>query len=176
MAVNLSAKELTNPLILDSIDGCLQAHGMTAEAMELELTESTLFSHDATATETFVDGARRRNFALTIDDFGTGFSAFSYLNYLPITKIKLDRSFIAAIGDPHHEALVGGLVDLGHRLGCRVTGEGVETIEQLRFLLRVDCDEAQGFLIAPPTPAGEVSAVVREINQRGLSAFLPDET
>ncbi|SDH77125.1 EAL domain-containing protein [Roseospirillum parvum] len=176
MAVNLSAKELTNPLILDSIDGCLQAHGMTAEAMELELTESALFSQDATETETFVDGARRRNFALTIDDFGTGFSAFSYLNYLPITKIKLDRSFIAAISDADHEALVGGLVDLGHRLGCRVTGEGVETVEQLRFLLRVGCDEAQGFLIAHPTPAGEVSAVVREINQRGLSAFLPDET
>jgi diguanylate cyclase (GGDEF)-like protein len=175
IAINLSAKELKNQQILERMDACLIAHGIEPEALEIELTESTLFRHDCHATARFVQGARHRNFTLVIDDFGTGFSAFSYLHYLPITKIKLDRSFIAAISDPDHEALVGGLVDLGHRLGCRVTGEGVETAEQLRFLLRVGCDEAQGFLIAPPMRAGEVSAVVRDINRRGLSAFLPED-
>ncbi|MQX38628.1 EAL domain-containing protein [Roseospira navarrensis] len=137
IAINLSAKELSNPRILERIDRILKTYGIAAEALELELTESTLFRYDSQETARFVEGAKSRNFTLTIDDFGTGFSAFSYLHYLPISKIKLDRSFIAAIGDADHEALVGGLVDLGHRLGCRVTGEGVETVEQLRFLTRV---------------------------------------
>lgn len=176
IAVNLSAKQLRNKKILEDIDACLSTHGLEPEDLEIELTESTIFRYDSQETARFLEGARSRHFALVIDDFGTGFSAFSYLHYLPITKIKLDRSFIATISDADHEALVGGLVDLGHRLSCRVTGEGVETAEQLQFLLRVGCDEAQGFLIAPPTPAGEVSAVVREINRRGVSAFLSDAT
>jgi EAL domain-containing protein (putative c-di-GMP-specific phosphodiesterase class I) len=171
VAVNLCPRELDQPELIDVIDGCLSAHRIPADTLELELTEGSFVHPDLPATALFLEGVRRRRLALVVDDFGTGCSALSYLHRLPIAKIKLDRSFIAGIGDAGQDALIVGLIELGHRLGCRVTGEGVETAAQLRFLARAGCDEAQGYFLARPARAADLPAVVAELARRGPAAL-----
>jgi EAL domain-containing protein (putative c-di-GMP-specific phosphodiesterase class I) len=100
---------------------------------------------------------------ISIDDFGTGYSSLNYLKRFPVDKLKIDRSFVVDIGlHPDNAAVVQAIVNLGHSLGTRVNVEGVETREQLDFLVAHKVDEAQGFLFARALPPDEFAAFVRQ--------------
>ncbi|HSV30293.1 MAG TPA: EAL domain-containing protein, partial [Candidatus Omnitrophota bacterium] len=128
----------------------------------VELTESVLMSDPERANEV-LGQLRTMGVSIAIDDFGTGYSSLNYLKRFPVDKLKIDRSFVVDIGlHPDNAAVVKAIVNLGHSLGTRVNVEGVETIEQLDFLLAHGVDEAQGFYFSRPVPPDVFARLVRE--------------
>jgi EAL domain-containing protein (putative c-di-GMP-specific phosphodiesterase class I) len=106
---------------------------------------------------------RAMGVVISIDDFGTGYSSLNYLKRFPVDKLKIDRSFVVDIGlHPDNAAVVEAIVNLGHSLGTRVNVEGVETRDQLDFLLSHNVDEAQGYYFSKAVPGDEFAALVRE--------------
>lgn len=155
VAINLAARHFRLPHLADRITGLLEAYGLPPQALELEITESTLMETGAETAETLL-ALRELGVGLAIDDFGTGYSSLSYLKRLPITALKIDRSFVAdMVTDPDDRVLAATIVALGHSLGLQVLAEGVETAEQRAVLLEQGCDLAQGYLFGAPAPAGE---------------------
>jgi EAL domain-containing protein (putative c-di-GMP-specific phosphodiesterase class I) len=118
--------------------------------LKLEITESGLMSH-ADAVIPVVRALCELGVKLSIDDFGTGYSSLSYLHRLPVSELKIDRSFVTqADGAPEAAALLRTIIELGHSLQLKVVAEGVERPEEHRLLERLGCDELQGYLIAKP--------------------------
>jgi diguanylate cyclase (GGDEF)-like protein/PAS domain S-box-containing protein len=153
VAVNLAARHFRDPGFIEHIEQLLAAHGLPAQALELELTESSLLETGARTAETFL-ALRRLGLGLAIDDFGAGYSNLGYLKRLPLTALKIDQSFVRdLVTDPDGRILAATIVALGHGLGLKVVAEGVETEEQRRILLDQGCDWAQGYLFDPPMPA-----------------------
>lgn len=159
MAVNLSAKQLKQPLLLASIARTLQETGLAPQWLELELTETSIMKH--TEDIRTLMGLKNLGIGLSIDDFGTGYSSLSYLKHLPINKLKIDRSFIREITTRHDDAtIVEAIIVMAHSLGIQVVAEGVETHEQLAFLQQKNCDRIQGYLIARPLAASAVEELI----------------
>jgi len=152
VAVNLSPRCLAESRLTEQILLLLARYDVPARCLELEITENTL-AHDpdrALATLTALDSA---GINISIDDFGTGYSSMSYLKRLPVTELKVDRSFIMGMLDqPDDETVVRSLVDLGHNLGLTVVAEGVEDEATLVALTELGCDVAQGFHVGRPMP------------------------
>ncbi|WP_228703029.1 EAL domain-containing protein [Marinobacter gelidimuriae] len=125
------------------------------ELLELEVTEGVLLSGIDKAIS-MLKSLRDLGVQVAIDDFGTGFSSLSYLRQLPITKVKLDRSFIIDVTtDRGSAAIVQGVITMAHHLGLLVVAEGIETVEQQNYLTASDCDLLQGFLYSRPVPLGQ---------------------
>jgi EAL domain-containing protein (putative c-di-GMP-specific phosphodiesterase class I) len=118
----------------------------------MELTESMVMHNAASAIDT-LHGLKSLGLALSLDDFGTGYSSLSYLKDLPIDTLKIDRSFVRAIGAEHDAVIARAIIQLGHSLHLRVIAEGVENQAQLDFLRGEGCDEVQGFFYGEPLPA-----------------------
>ncbi len=155
MAVNVSARQLEEPDLGQMIAGRLAAHGVGAEALALEITESVIMQ-DVVHNVQNLRALRDIGVDLSIDDFGTGYSSLVYLKRLPVTALKVDREFVAGLGqDPHDSAIVAAVVALARAVGLFVVAEGVETPRQLAELRRLGCDAAQGFLFSRPVPAEE---------------------
>jgi diguanylate cyclase (GGDEF)-like protein len=156
VAVNVSASRLVDASLPGEVERVLAAAGLPGDALVIEVTE------DSAMTAPERSGAALRRLrdlgvGIAIDDYGTGHSSLSYLRELPVTELKLDRAFITGLGvDPHLAPIVRSTVDLAHALGLRVVGEGVEDQVALDLLARLGGDEAQGYLIARPMPAGDV--------------------
>jgi EAL domain-containing protein (putative c-di-GMP-specific phosphodiesterase class I) len=150
VAVNLSPRCLGDPELPAKVLGILAEYGVPARQLELEITENTL-AHDpdrALATLTALHNAGIR---ISIDDFGTGYSSMSYLKRLPVSELKVDRSFVAGmLSDLDDNVLVRSVVDLGHNLGLTVVAEGVEDQATLEALADVGCDVAQGYHTGRP--------------------------
>ena len=158
VAVNLAARHFRQPELADRIRGLLEAYGLPAQALELELTESTLIDANKDTIET-LRRLERLGLGLAIDDFGTGYSSLSYLKYLPLTALKIDQGFVRDLmTDPDDRAIAATIVALGHHLELEVIAEGVETEDQRRFLLEQGCDLAQGYLFDRPLPAEAFAA------------------
>ena len=165
LSVNLSARQLSEPDLVDEVSSVLVEAGISPRALRLvlELTES-LMPADEDEASTHVRQLHRMGVVLAIDDFGTGYSSLQYMRELPIGVVKIDRSFISAIGrSARDEAIIRSVVDLAHTLGLTVTAEGVETETQLAFVSEVGCDMAQGFLFGRPEPAEDVDIHCRTI-------------
>jgi len=160
VAVNLSARQLGRPGLDATIERALDAAGLPAERLELEITESVLMDNPEAAAAA-LRRLRGRGMRIAIDDFGTGFSSLGYLARLPIDKLKIDRVFVSrlASGAPD-QAVVRTIVALGASLGMEVVAEGVETDEQRTILSALGCTRAQGFLFARPLEAADVAARV----------------
>lgn len=157
VAVNLSQALLSHPGILATVEATLETTGASADCLELEIPERFVMEGLGETTEHNLKAFAAQQIELVLDDFGQGYSSLASLRTLPVSKIKIDRAFIAGIGRiEQDEALVGLIVTLGQKLDKRVLAEGVETGRQLEFLRQVGCDEAQGYLIGRPAPAEEV--------------------
>ena len=153
IAVNLSARQIAHPGLVDCVRRCLNRFGLPAECIELEITESMLMGDLQHARQVLGD-LRAIGVRLAIDDFGTGYSSLAYLSKLAVDSLKIDRSFIHGVeADREHALITSAIVTLGHHLGLQVVAEGVETSEQLAFLTANKCDLVQGYLLGRPAEA-----------------------
>ncbi len=150
LSVNVSARQLQDPGLVDEIAGALCEAGLEPGALVLEITESATADDPETAI-TQLERLRALGIALSIDDFGTGYSSLSYLRRYPVQHLKIDRSFIAGIVESAEDrAIVSSVINLAHSLGLAVIAEGVETAQQYDMLHGMGCDQAQGFLWGRP--------------------------
>ena len=152
MSVNLSARQLQHPELVDDVARAIDDAPMDAGALRLEITE-TVVMHEAPSTLAKLQALKRLGVRLAIDDFGTGYSSLGYLKRFPVDTLKIDRSFVKGIGrDVEDTAIVRAVVTVAKSLGLAVTAEGIETDEQLRELRVLGCDRGQGYLFARPMP------------------------
>jgi len=160
MAVNISAKHVRDPQLVERVMQLVTASGIDPASIELEITESALVSHDGVAT----DNLRRLDEAgigVALDDFGTGYSSLSHLRAFPVSKLKIDRSFVAnAVDDEADTKLCAAIAALGTGLGLDVVAEGVETPEQALLLRELGCSHLQGYHFARPM---ELSALLEHL-------------
>jgi EAL domain-containing protein (putative c-di-GMP-specific phosphodiesterase class I) len=153
VAVNLSASQFIDPHLVDTVDAALASAHLPADCLELEVTEAVIMRGDA-ATGATIAALTERGVHLTVDDFGTGYSSLSWLQRFPLSKLKIDRSFIDDIdSDPNEAGMIPAIIAVARSLKLKVLAEGVETDAQLRFLEQYGCDEYQGYLAAPPAQA-----------------------
>ncbi len=156
VAVNLSAAQFRPGNLPAEIAAVLRRTGLAAGRLELEVTESLLISHTEQALET-VRALKQMGVRISLDDFGTGYSSLSYLRRFPFDKIKIDQSFVRALGaDPSALPIVQAILAMGRSLNLGVIAEGVETEQQMRILRDHQCDEVQGFLLGRPIPSRDV--------------------
>jgi diguanylate cyclase (GGDEF)-like protein len=157
MEVNLSARQIDDPHIVETVEAILTRTGLPPEHLTLEITESALMK-DAASALRVLTALKELGVLLAIDDFGTGYSSLSYLQRFPLDILKVDRSFVEGLGvSVESEEIVSAVIRLAHALGLAVVAEGVETAEQLAILQSFDCDLAQGYLFSRPLPATEIS-------------------
>jgi diguanylate cyclase (GGDEF)-like protein/PAS domain S-box-containing protein len=150
MSVNISFKQFAQPDLVIQIRRALQESGLDPALLKLEITESLAMS-DAERSETILWLLKGLGIGLSIDDFGTGYSSLSYLRRFPVNTLKIDRSFIAGIGNDTESAeIVRTIVTLSHNLGLDVVAEGVETAEHAAMLKEFGCDFAQGYFYYRP--------------------------
>jgi diguanylate cyclase (GGDEF)-like protein/PAS domain S-box-containing protein len=161
MAVNVSAKEFRNETFLKDVFAILGETGLDPRALELELTESVLMGHSDSAAAV-LGSLRERGVRVAIDDFGTGYSSLSYLRKFPVDALKIDQSFVGQITtDGGGASIVTAVISMARSLKLRVVAEGVETLEQVSFLVNHQCDEAQGYYFSRPVPADQFATLLR---------------
>ena len=160
VAVNLSPVQFKNPNLVSSVRAALQASGLPAARLELEITESVLLQNSET-TLAVLHELRGFGVRISLDDFGTGYSSLSYLRSFPFDKIKIDRSFVSELATRADSmAIVRAVTGLGKSLGIVTTAEGVETEAQFDLLRREGCTQAQGYLFSQPRPAADVEKML----------------
>lgn len=170
IAVNLSMWNLEAQELPDQIAGLTKSIGIPAQRLELEITESLIMG-DPQRTVRTLTHIRDLGVHFTIDDFGTGYSSLAHLRKLPVTGLKIDKSFVQNMeSDRDNAVIVRSIIDLGHNLGLKVTAEGVETQAVRDMLTRFECDEAQGYYYSYPVPAHEIAELSRK-SQRNRAKF-----
>jgi diguanylate cyclase (GGDEF)-like protein/PAS domain S-box-containing protein len=152
LRVNLSARQITQPDLVEVVVGALDESGLDPSALCLEITETALMADVATSVDV-LSKLRDLGIVVAVDDFGTGYSSLSYLKRFPVDVLKIDRSFVEALGaDDDATAITHAILSLGQALGLCVVAEGVETRRQLAVLRELGCERAQGFLFSPAVP------------------------
>ncbi len=165
IAVNLSPRQMRAGDVVDMVAEALERHGLPGEALWLEITESVMLE-ESVATTAVLSGIRALGVRLAVDDFGTGFSSLSYLKRFPVSKVKIDRSFVSGLGSHESDSsLVSAIVAMAAALGLDLVAEGVETEEQARRLLELGCAQMQGYHFARPMDADDVTTMLHERGQ-----------
>ncbi len=150
LSVNVSMHQLKHKTFVKMLMNILEETNLESKYLELELTESAVMQDSDLALST-LNELKTLGINISIDDFGTGYSSLSYLKYLPLSKIKLDQSFLHSIAiNPNDKSISKAIIAMSHSLGLKVIAEGVENVDQLEFLRSQKCDEAQGFLFSEP--------------------------
>lgn len=150
MSINLSGQQLRKKNIVHEIKDAINSTSVDPRCIEIELTESTVFETNLNS-RSLLNEIKDAGVRLAIDDFGTGYSNLSYLKHLPIEKIKIDRAFISSIGkNVEDDKIVKAIISLAEVLSLTITAEGVETKEQLDFLIENNCDQVQGYFFSKP--------------------------
>jgi len=161
VSINVSGRQLTRDLA-STVRNLLHETGVEASQLEIEVTESAVIA-DADAGIAALEELRQLGVRLSLDDFGTGYSSLSYLRTLPITGVKIDRSFMTSLGEGGRDSeLVGSIVAMAKVLGLSVVAEGVETEEQAALLAEMGCDELQGYLFGGPLPSTDTRRLLAE--------------
>ncbi|NEV02631.1 EAL domain-containing protein [Bradyrhizobium uaiense] len=169
VAVNLSPVQFKNPNLVSSVKAALDASGLAADRLELEITESVLLQNSE-ATLAVLHELRGFGVRISLDDFGTGYSSLSYLRSFPFDKIKIDRSFVTDLATREDSmAIVRAVTGLGKSLGIVTTAEGVETDTQFDLLRQEGCTQAQGYLFSPPRPAADVIKMLHRMPERSVA-------
>lgn len=160
MAVNISAVQLEDPAFVDDVIGVLDRTGLDARFLEIEITE-TAFIRDIGTVASALKALKRIGAAISMDDFGVGYSRLGRLRRLPVDILKIDKSFVRGVAvDPRRRAIVHGMIRLAKMLGLTVVAEGVEMTSEYRFLRERQCDRAQGFLMGRPVEPEKIPALV----------------
>jgi diguanylate cyclase (GGDEF)-like protein/PAS domain S-box-containing protein len=159
IAINVSAQELQRPGLVDKVRDAIARHAVPAEALGIELTESSLMENVARVQGTLA-GLKALGTRLSLDDFGTGYSSLSYLKQFPIDELKIDQSFVRGLpADADDASIARTIVAMAHQLRMVVAAEGVETEAQAAFLTEIGCDMLQGYHLGYPMPAGKAEAL-----------------
>lgn len=167
LSVNLSGRQLADPDLPHLVKRILVTSGLPPEALCLELTETTLIEDPVSAERCLTD-LRELGVRIGVDDFGTGYSSLIYVRRFPVQVLKLDRLFVAGLGESSEdETIAGSVIHLAHELGLEAVAEGVETIDQLHALDSLGCDLAQGFFWSKPRPAEEIESVLLASDRLG---------
>jgi diguanylate cyclase len=157
-SINLSPRAIVEHDIVEQFEAALRLWDVPAAAIKAEITE-TAFVSDTSALAAALNELHAMGVAVSIDDYGTGYSSMVYLREFPVDEIKLDRSLVSGITrSERSRQLAGAVVDLAHGIGAGVVAEGVESLETLAMLQAMDCDRYQGFLLGQPAPAAAVLA------------------
>ena len=163
VSVNVSALQFQQTDFVDRVAHTLQHGGLTPQLLELELTESILV-RDADEALARLHALKALGVVLAIDDFGTGYSSLAYLKKFPISKLKIDRTFVMGLPtDESDRAIVGATIAMARALKLVVVAEGVETPEQRDFLKSLQCEAFQGYLCSPALPAPEFEKLVAKL-------------
>ena len=158
IAVNLSMRNLIDPRLAEQVADALDSCELPGSCLTLEITESAIISDPAAATDV-IHRLKQLGVGISIDDFGTGYTSLAYLARLPITQLKIDRSFVIDMSrNADDAAIVRSIITLGHDLGLEVVAEGVETESALEQLARLGCDTIQGYWLSRPLPPAELRA------------------
>jgi EAL domain-containing protein (putative c-di-GMP-specific phosphodiesterase class I) len=163
VSVNISAASLRDDELPDKIAGLIAKRSVNPSRITLEITEDS-FIADPEQALLVLERLRGLGVELSIDDFGTGFSSLTYIRRLPVSELKLDRTFLTgAPEDRRAVSIIRSTVDLAHSLGLRIVAEGIENLEALELVDDLGCDAAQGYLMGRPVPAEEfdLTAVAR---------------
>lgn len=161
VSVNVSAKQLISPSIVERVSDAIRAGAVGRGQLAIEVTESAIIEDPAFASR-ILNQIKDLGVGIYMDDFGTGYTSLSHLHRLPLTCLKIDRSFMQAISERRdYAAVVQTIVTLAQNLGIAVVAEGVETPEQLAMLQAMDCDRAQGFLFGRAVDAAGVEQLLR---------------
>jgi diguanylate cyclase (GGDEF)-like protein len=160
MAVNLSTRNLIDPSLVVFVVEKLGELGLPADALILEITESAIMSNPERA-KAVLESLHAMGVVISVDDFGTGYSSLAYLSQLPVSELKIDRSFVQGMMENSSNiTIVNATVDLGHNLGLQVVAEGVENASELAALRSIGCDTAQGYLLSKPVNAEEIDKLL----------------
>ena len=160
ISVNLSARQLQQPGLVEEIAAILRETRLDPGALRLEITE-TVVMHDAPTTLAKLEALKALGVQLAIDDFGTGYSSLGYLKRFPVDTLKIDRSFVKGIGqNVEDSAIVRAVITVAKSLGLSVTAEGIESADQLEQLRSLGCDHGQGYYFAKPMPSDRVPALL----------------
>jgi diguanylate cyclase (GGDEF)-like protein/PAS domain S-box-containing protein len=171
VAVNVSTRNLIDLDFPEQVAALLGKWEVSADLLELEITESAIVA-DMFRMRSVLERLGDMGLRLSVDDFGTGYTSLGYLRRLPISELKIDRSFVSHMATSEEDAvIVRSTIDLGRNLGLRVVAEGVEDPEVLEELRRLGCDVAQGYLMSRPIPGDELIAWLREFTARSGSAL-----
>ncbi|MEP0355113.1 MAG: EAL domain-containing protein [Paraglaciecola sp.] len=155
MAVNISMPQFRDPKFVETVKTIISKYGISPEKIELEITESVVMDEPHIVIEALQE-LKKFGVKVAIDDFGTGFSSMNYLQKLPLDRLKVDRSFVNEITPGKTAFIAETIVTLGTKLGLATIAEGVEKREQASYMLKLGCDEAQGYLFAKPMPYNEL--------------------
>jgi len=162
VSVNVSARQLREPSFVALVRDALWNSGIAPDALELEVTETAAMASPERIAQA-LGALRSMGVRTVIDDFGTGYSSLSHLKQLPVVKLKIDKSFTHDVtSDPNDAAIASATIAMAHSLKLSVTAEGVEEPEQLDFYRANNCDEFQGYLLAKPGPAREITRMIEE--------------
>jgi diguanylate cyclase len=152
ISVNLSAVQFNHPGLRRSVEETLQRHSLEPRFLTLEITESTAM-RDADASLRILQELNTMGVRISIDDFGTGYSSLLYLKRLPASELKIDRGFVRDLAYDHGDtAIISAIIALGQSLSLNIVAEGVETVSQRDFLMRLGCRSMQGYLLGRPVP------------------------
>jgi len=160
IAVNVSMPQFRNPLFVQSVIDCVERYQVNPALLELEITESVVMDEPKMVIEA-LNRLKSYGIKVAIDDFGIGFSSLSYLQQLPLDRIKVDRAFIRDLAAPNGTVIAETIINLGKKLGLSTIAEGIETIAQADAVRAMGCDEVQGFLYAKPMPTTELLEFLR---------------
>ena len=150
LGVNLSFRQFKDDMLVDTIKRIIKQEDIDTSVLEFELTESAIFNDENHVREC-LDSLAEEGITFSLDDFGTGYSSFSLLHKLPINALKIDRSFVSHLNESSEaEEIVRSIISLAHNMKLTVVAEGVETREQLDFLIQDNCDQIQGYFYSPP--------------------------
>ena len=162
MSINLSARQLSVPAFAEQVKQILEQNGVNPQSISLEITESMMVKNTESVLG-ILKSLRGLGIRLELDDFGMGYSSLSFLHQLPLSGIKIDRSFVKGISERRdYAAVIQAIITLARNLGLSLVAEGIETKEQLVMLQAMECDKAQGFYFSKPMNAADAERYIGE--------------
>lgn len=165
ISVNVSIPQFRRGNFVDTVLNAIQSHKVQPNKLELEITENILMDDPQVVIDALIK-LKNHNISIALDDFGTGFSSLSYLQKLPLDRLKVDRAFITDITKEGQSVIAETIIDLGKKMNLKVIAEGIEEIEQQERLLELGCDEVQGFYYAKPMPKNEFLEFLKNHNKK----------